>query len=50
MEGIVYKCWGINIFFGYGNDYIDFINLVCGINLVVDLGVNIIYCVVCCFN
>ncbi|MDE5075012.1 MAG: PatA/PatG family cyanobactin maturation protease, partial [Trichodesmium sp. St5_bin2_1] len=47
VEGIAYKCRGINIPLGYGNDYIDPINLARGINLAVDLGANIIHCAAC---
>ena len=48
VEGIAYKCRGINIPLGYGTDYyIDPINLARGINLAVDLGANIIHCAAC---
>lgn len=48
VEGIAYKCRGINIPIGYGNDYyVDPINLARGINLAVDLGANIIHCAAC---
>ncbi len=48
VEGIAYKCRGINIPLGFGNDYyIDPINLARAINLAVDLGANIIHCAAC---
>ena len=48
IEGIAYKCRGINIPIGYGNDYyVDPINLARAINLAVDLGANIIHCAAC---
>ncbi|NEN90447.1 MAG: PatA/PatG family cyanobactin maturation protease [Okeania sp. SIO3H1] len=48
VEGIAYKCRGINIPIGYGNDYyVDPINLARAINLAVDLGANIIHCAAC---
>ncbi len=48
VEGIAYKCRGINIPLGYGTDYyIDPINLARAINQAVDLGANIIHCAAC---